>query len=93
MRVICSSDSTDLRDRWALEATFKLKHTEFKFGIVMPAAQRNLLVVLLHERVGVGMVRTIFHSFAVSLRHVHAAGRIHGDFKVRGATAPSLPPA
>ena len=89
MRVICSSDSTDLRDRWALEAKFKLEHAEFKFGIVMPAAQRNLLVVLLHERMGVGVVRAIFRSFAASLGHVHDTGLIHGDFKVR--TKPRIP--
>jgi len=50
-------------------------------GIVMEAADRNLAVVMLQERSDVAEVAGVMQQLAACLEHVHASGRIHGDFK------------
>jgi serine/threonine protein kinase len=55
--------------------------SEYKYGIVMPAAERNLLVVLVQERVTFTGIRTMLWSVARCLQHMHKAGKVHGDLK------------
>ena len=47
-----------------------------------PAAQRNLAVVLLQERVDLKLTIVTFTSLGHALAHLHAAGLLHGDFKL-----------
>ena len=47
-----------------------------------PAAQRNLAVVLLQERVDLKLTIVTFTSLGRALAHLHAAGLLHGDFKL-----------
>lgn len=56
-------------------------YPEYKYGIVMPAAERNLLVVLVQERVTFTGIRTMLRSVAECLQHMHKAGKVHGDLK------------
>ena len=83
VEVRCSSDDEALRAKWAADLP-KLgkKWSKYRFGIVMPAGQRNLAVVLLQERVDLPLVVVIFTSLGRALAHVHAAGKLHGDFKL-----------
>ena len=57
-----------------------------------PAAQRNLAVVLLQERVDLALAKEIFAFLARALGHLHGNGIIHGDFKVIDRSTPSTPP-
>jgi serine/threonine protein kinase len=56
-------------------------YSEYKYGIVMPAAERNLLVVLVQERVTFTGIRSMLHSVAQGLQHMHSMGKVHGDLK------------
>ena len=69
----------DLKGKWMKE--LPTEYREYKFGIVMPAAERNLMDVLLKERVDLALAKEIFFTLAVALKHLHDHGRIHGDFK------------
>ena len=83
VEVRCSSDDEGLKEHWAADLPKLGKWSNYRFGIVMPAAQRNLAVVLLQERVDLPLVVVIFTSLGRALAHVHAAGKLHGDFKLR----------
>ena len=78
--VICTSEDLD---KWVPELR-KLPNARwrgFKYGIVMPAAERNLAVVLLQERVDLETARAIFLSLADALNHLHNQNIIHCDLK------------
>ena len=61
-------------------AAAKLKYGPH--GIVMDAADRNLAVVMLQERLSVDEIRATMRQLAACLEHLHVVGqRIHGDFK------------
>ena len=66
--------------RWATDAA-RWGFPDFKFGIVMPAAHRNLMTAMLQERMDVPEVVKVFKNLAQCLRLVHERGHIHGDFK------------
>ena len=84
VEVIATSDDETLKDIFVAELEEKLsKWKDYRFGIVMPAAQRNLAVVLLQERVDLKLAKKIFTFLARALAHLHGNGIIHGDFKVR----------
>mmetsp|Transcript_61852 Transcript_61852/g.170262 ORF Transcript_61852/g.170262 Transcript_61852/m.170262 type:complete len:2071 (-) Transcript_61852:610-6822(-) len=53
----------------------------FDCGIVMEAAQRNLMVVLVQERVSIVDVKAIFRSILECLKHMHKRGKLHADIK------------
>lgn len=53
----------------------------YECGIVMPAAQRNLMVVLVQERVTVQDLVRMFRSILQCLAHMHRQGRLHADVK------------
>ena len=69
------------RDRRAVTALLYDGLATFEFGIVMPAAERTLMIVLLSERVDLPLAKTMFASFARALGHLHKKGLIQGDFK------------
>ena len=57
----------------------------------MPAAQRNLMVVLLQEYLEFDAVVELLLSILTAVGHMHGHKKIHGDLKVhaRGGPAPS----
>ena len=46
--IICSSEDDDMKEMWAGELKKLGRWQDYKFGIVMPCAQRNLMVGSLH---------------------------------------------
>ena len=56
----------------------------YRYCLVMPAAERNLGTVLVHERIagrGWDQLRSISRQLIEALNHVHEKGFIHGDVK------------
>ena len=56
----------------------------YRYCLVMPAAERNLGTVLVHERIarrGWDQLRSISRQLIEALNHVHEKGYIHGDVK------------
>ena len=47
----------------------------------MPAAKRNLMVVLLQERVNIEDTQEIFRSLVQCIAHLHESKKIHADLK------------
>ena len=78
--VIASSDDEALAARWAADAE-KRGFAAYSRGIVMPRAQRNLMVVLLQERLDLAQTRSMLDDLARCLSHVHDQGKIHADVK------------
>jgi len=82
--IAAKSDDDELRVKWAASCTFLLEEPEnaYKHGIVMPAAQRNLAVILMEEYVGLAMTKSIVQALLQALEHMHEHGWfIHGDLK------------
>lgn len=78
--LFCSGDEPD---KWA-DGVAEREYPEYKLGIVMPAAERNLLTVLVQERVtfdGSRGVRSTLFKIAECLQHMHSKGKVHGDIK------------
>ena len=82
VEVICHSGDNTLKGKWKRQRSKLRKYKDYGYGIIMPAAQRNLQVVLLQERVDTALAKEIFAFLARALGHLHANGRLHGDFKV-----------
>ena len=76
--VIISSE--DLKEKWTNDLHKLKKWKDFRFGIVMPAAQRDLSIVLMKESIDLKSGQLIFVSLAKALGHLHKNGLIHGDF-------------
>ena len=56
----------------------------YRYCLVMPAAERNLGTVLVHERIagrGWDQLRLISKQLIEALNHVHEKGYVHGDVK------------
>ena len=52
------------------------------YGVAMDAAERNLAIVMLQEKMRVRETAATMLQLAVCLEHLHVVGqRIHGDFK------------
>ena len=79
LKVIYNSTDDGLASKWMNE--LPPAYQAFEFGIVMPAAERTLMIVLLSERVDLPLAKTMFASFARALGHLHEKGLIQGDFK------------
>lgn len=78
----CSTDE-HFKDKWNDSIKWNLpKYAKYKYGLVMPAAQRNLMVVLKQERVEIEEIRSLAVQIAQCLRHMHDALMIHSDLKV-----------
>ena len=54
---------------------------EYPFGIVMPAAARNLMVILVQERVDFTTIRKMLYDVGTCLGHMHECAKVHGDVK------------
>ena len=67
VQVIHASTDEALRDLWQADLAKLGKWSSYRFGIVMPAAQRNLAVVLLQERVDLQLVVKIFEFLGRAL--------------------------
>jgi serine/threonine protein kinase len=72
--------SADAPAMWEAGVTQR-GYPEYKYGIVMPAAERNMLVVLVQERVTFTGIRSMLCSVAKCLQHMHSMGKVHGDLK------------
>ena len=62
--------------RWAAGCA-AVGHPErgYTCGVVMPAAQRNLMVVLLQEFLDLGAIKRLLNALARVLEHLHGRGR------------------
>ena len=78
--VLVSSDEPELRERWRVNAE-KRGYGDYPHGIVMKAAQRNVMVILLQEHLAIDPLRRMIADFARCLRLVHEKGYCHADFK------------
>ena len=56
----------------------------------MPAAQRNLMVVLLQEYLEFDAVVELLLSILTAVGHMHGHKKIHGDLKVHARGGPAL---
>lgn len=54
---------------------------DYKYGIVMPAAERNLMSILVQERSTFDGIRQIMFQLCHSLRCMHEKGMVHADMK------------
>jgi len=67
--------------RWAHDAA-RWGYPGYEHGIAMPAAQRNLMMVILQERIAPKRAMKIFSQLGECLRHMHEeCDMIHSDFK------------
>ena len=58
-----------------------LKSSEYKFMIVLPAADRSLLDVILKEKPNASQKMLLLKGVAQAIQHLHEKGVIHGDIK------------
>jgi serine/threonine protein kinase len=58
-----------------------LKRTQYKFMIVLPAADRNLLDVILKEKPNASQKMMLLKGVAQAIQHLHENRIIHGDIK------------
>lgn len=80
MGLVARSDQPELKDRWEKEVGL-FNFPDYRYGIVMPAAERNLMVALLQERMNFEVAKIMLRDLAGSLAHMHLKGRIHADLK------------
>ena len=73
--------SAQFGERWVMDVDKKLKYPEYRFGIVMEAAKRNLMVVLLQERISIKDTQEIIRWLVKCTGHLHSNGKIHADLK------------
>ena len=86
--ILCSSASLDLRDRWKPELEKKLSQfSKYPWGIVMPAASKNLASVLLTERPELNDTKCLFRTVLAGLQNMHDSNRIHADINPRNIGA------
>ena len=89
--IVASSDAPALRARWTRDAA-KRGYGGYPRGIVMKAAQRNVMVILLQEHLTFDLVTAMVRDFVRCLGLVHANGQVRARRaeKARGGTeAPS----
>lgn len=75
--VLCSSEM--FRD-WS-STVERFCGVSYRWGIVMEAAERNLLSILVHERPNLAAIRDIFQGTVTCLQHLHQVHKIHCDVK------------
>lgn len=78
--VLTHSNNPQISSRWTMDIA-SAGFEECRYGFVMEAAQRNLMIVIAQERLDIDDVRNIMGQIALCLQHLHQNGRIHGDFK------------
>ena len=72
--------SDDAPEKWAAGVAER-GFSKYIYGIVMPAAERNLLTILVQERVTFEGIRSMLFALGNCLQHMHTKGKIHGDVK------------
>ena len=60
----------------------KFALADYKFGVIMPAADRSLDAIFRSERPDLSRVRSLMYEVCKCLQHVHEQGIIHGDLKM-----------
>ena len=60
----------------------KVSLSGYKFGLVMPAADRSLDAIYRSERPDIQRVRAIMYEVCLCLQHLHQNGIVHGDLKM-----------
>eukprot|EP00618_Florenciella_parvula_P012279 CAMPEP_0119509946 /NCGR_PEP_ID=MMETSP1344-20130328/29068_1 /TAXON_ID=236787 /ORGANISM="Florenciella parvula, Strain CCMP2471" /LENGTH=829 /DNA_ID=CAMNT_0007546829 /DNA_START=354 /DNA_END=2839 /DNA_ORIENTATION=+ len=79
--IACSGDE-ELTPKWVKELDkLGAQWTSYRYGIAMPAAERNLTTVMLQERLELAAISKIFVALGRAAGHLHELGRIHGDLK------------
>ena len=71
-------------DRWALDlksSSTLSAYKDYRFGIIMPAAAKNLATVLVQEKLDLPMAKSTFHEVLLALDHLHVKDLLHADFK------------
>lgn len=72
--------SDDAPEKWTAGVAAR-GFSKYIYGIVMPAAERNLLTILVQERVTFEEIRSMLFALGNCLQHMHSKGKIHGDIK------------
>ena len=67
VQILHASTDEALAEPWQADLAKLGKWSSYRFGIVMPAAQRNLAVVLLQERVDLRLAVEIFEFLGRAL--------------------------
>ena len=80
VQVLATSDDEGLRERWVADAEAR-GWAGCAQGLVMEAGDRNLMSVLLQERVTLDYGMRALKQLALSLGHLHDRGLVHCDFK------------
>ena len=62
--------------RWAADAA-KLGYPDYRHGIVMDMADRNLLSAIQQENMSLETVRAMLRALVACVGHVHSRGRVH----------------
>ena len=63
-----------MKEMWARELKKLGRWQEYKFGIVMPCAQRNLMIIFIQEKLAMSNIRQTFKSLGLSIAHLHIIG-------------------
>ena len=63
-----------MKEMWAGELKKLGRWQGYTYGIVMPCAQRNLMIIFFQEKLTMNDIRQIFKSLALSIGHLHAIG-------------------
>jgi ankyrin repeat protein/serine/threonine protein kinase len=66
-----------------LEEVRRRNYPDYRYGIIMPAARRNLLQILGAENLDFKAteIRRLFEDLVRCVQHLHSKGFIHGDIK------------
>ena len=80
--ILIEATSDEYGERWAADCKEDARlDDDYIYGIVMPAAKRNLMVVLLQEFLDLTSSTRMLRAFALALQHVHEHNQMHGDVK------------
>ena len=83
MPIVGTSDDFD-HEEWSDSLKRQLpQYTDYRYCIIMPAAGRNLNIVLLQEGMDLSALQWTFSRLAEAIAHLHCKGVIQSDFKVR----------
>ena len=80
-----------MKEMWARELKKLGRWQEYKFGIVMPCAQRNLMIIFIQEKLAMSNIRQIFKSLGLSIAHLHIIGGFSHQRHIHAHTALDQP--
>ena len=81
-----------MKEMWARELKKLGRWQEYKFGIVMPCAQRNLMIIFIQEKLAMSNIRQIFKSLGLSIAHLHIIGGFSHQRHTHTSALPSTNP-